>query len=272
MSNADNEAPADIAARWRVKPSVPVAIGVFVAYVVVFIGLTSTSGVAYDKWFESSENAWRSAVLPLVGASLVLLVFLAWARWDGVFKDPARLPMYAIQRVVIVAVVLGILVHFAVVDWGKVSVGLLVPIVIAGVLVGFAEETLFRGVILRALRTRGRSEAWVIVISSLWFGFFHLTNILNGSPAGPTVGQCVMASLLGTALYFFRRWRGLLLLGMIAHGLWDISTFLPARTGAGAGINLGVQAILMLLALIAIIVTIKRDRSTVMTPTGVITR
>jgi hypothetical protein len=30
---------------WRIAPSVPVAVGVFVAYVVVFIGLSPTSGI-----------------------------------------------------------------------------------------------------------------------------------------------------------------------------------------------------------------------------------
>ena len=79
---------------WRVAPSVPVAVGVFIAYVVAFIGLSSTSGIPYDEWFDSGANAFRTAVIPLLAGSAVLIVFLLWARWDWVFKDPQRLPMY----------------------------------------------------------------------------------------------------------------------------------------------------------------------------------
>jgi uncharacterized protein len=72
----------------------------------------------------------------------------------------------------------AIIGHFAVVDWAKVDGTLLLAVVCAAVLVGFAEETLFRGIILRSLRTTLRPEAWVMLVSSLWFGFFHLTNLV----------------------------------------------------------------------------------------------
>ncbi len=168
---------------WRVAPSVPVAIGVFIAYVVVFIGLSSTSGIDYDDWFDSGANAFRTAVIPLIGGTLVLIAFLVWARWDWVFKDPERLPMSGALRVPLVLFVLGVVVHFAVADWSEAPGDLILAILAAGILVGFAEETMFRGIILRSLRTNLRPESWVMLISSLWFGFFHLTNLLNGSPA-----------------------------------------------------------------------------------------
>ena len=45
---------------WRITPSVPVALGVFVVYAIVFIGLSGSSGVAYDHWFDSAPNIWRT--------------------------------------------------------------------------------------------------------------------------------------------------------------------------------------------------------------------
>ena len=86
----------------RIAPSVPVALGVFIAYVIAFIGLSSSSGIAYGDWFASGENAFRTAVIPLIGGSLVLIIFLSWARWDFVFTDSARLPMYGILTVGVV--------------------------------------------------------------------------------------------------------------------------------------------------------------------------
>ena len=73
-----------------------------IAYVIAFIGLSSSSGIAYGDWFVSGENAFRTAVIPLIGGSLVLIIFLWWARWDFVFTDSARLPMYGILTVGVV--------------------------------------------------------------------------------------------------------------------------------------------------------------------------
>lgn len=254
---------------WRVAPSLPVAIGVFIAYVVVFIGLSSTSGIAYSDWFASGGNAFRTAVIPLVGGSLVLVAFLVWARWDWVFKDPARLRMNGVLWATVVVFLVGIVAHFAVADYERASGGLLLAIITAGVLVGFAEETLFRGIILRALRTDLRPEAWVMLISSVWFGFFHMTNIVNGSPAQAVLSQCVQASVLGVGLYLFRRVRGLLVPGMIAHGLWDMGAFLPAPSGTLALVDFGSLSLALLSAAVAAIVILRNDRGIAMTPAGI---
>lgn len=81
-TSAPDSTTGTMARPWRVAPSVPVAIGVFIAYVVVFIGLSSTSAIAYSDWFASGGNAFRTAVLPLIGGSLVLVAFMLWSRWD----------------------------------------------------------------------------------------------------------------------------------------------------------------------------------------------
>ena len=253
---------------WRIAPSVPVAIGVFVAYVVVFIGLAATAGIDYADWFATGSNAFRTAVIPLIGGALVLIAFVLWARWDFVFKDPARLPMYGFLWVPVAIFAVGIVVHFAIADWANTPTDLLLAIVAAGVLVGFTEETLFRGIILRSLRTDLRPEAWVMLISSVWFGFFHLTNLVVGSPVGGVLFQCVQASAAGVVLYLFRRVRGLLVVGMIAHGLWDMSVFLPPPSGTIAIANLGVQILVFVTAVIAAVIVVRRDRRTAVTRTG----
>lgn len=254
---------------WRVAPSVPVAFGVFVAYVIAFIGLSSTAGINYDEFFLTGANAFRAAVLPLLAGAVVLIVFLWWARWDFVFRDPVRLGMNLILWIPVVIFAIGILGHVVGVDWGQVTADRLLAIVAAGVLVGFTEETLFRGIILRSLRTANRAEAWVVLISSLWFGFFHLTNVLNGSPVGGVIVQCLMASMLGAVLYLFRRFSGLLVAGMLAHALWDMSTFLPA-SDTGVLIGMVLQVVLILFAAIALVVLVVRERRVAVTPEGLV--
>lgn len=252
----------------RIKPSVPVAFGVFVVYVIAFIGLSGSSGISYDDWFDTAPNIWRTAVLPLAAGSLVLIAFLLWARWDFVFRDPERLPMSGLLRALLVVYVLMIVAQFAVADWGSVEDKLL-PILVAGALVGFAEETLFRGVILRSLRNNLRPEAWAMLISSLWFGAFHLTNIATGLNIISGIVQMFLASAGGVFFYLFRRYRGVLVLAMLAHGLWDTSAFLPQPTGGLANVPRAFMVIEVVGAIIAIIIVIRRDRSITVTPQGV---
>lgn len=252
----------------RIRPSVPVAFGVFVVYVIVFIGLSGSSGIAYDNWFDTAPNIWRTAVLPLAAASLVLIVFLLWARWDFVFRDPERLPMGGLLTALLVVYVLMIVGQFAIADWGGVGDKLL-PILVAGVLVGFAEETLFRGVILRSLRTKMRPEAWVVLFSSVWFGAFHLTNIATGLNLISGVFQMFLATAGGVFLYLFRRYRGLLVVAMLAHGLWDTSAFLPKPTGGLENVSRAFLLIEVVGAIIALIVLIRRERTITVTPEGV---
>jgi membrane protease YdiL (CAAX protease family) len=248
---------------------VSVATGVFIAYVVAFIGLMYSSGIDFPDIFDSSDNAFRAAVIPLIGGSLVLIAFVLWARWDFVFKDPARLPMSGILWVPVALFAVAIVAHFVFVDWGKVDTKLALAVVIAGALVGFAEETLFRGIILRSLRTNLRPEAWVMLISSVWFGFFHLTNLVVGSPFGAVMFQVTQACVAGVVLYLFRRARGLLVVGMIAHGLWDMSLFLPAGEGdAGRLVGLVFLVLVPIAGLIAAVAILRRDRRTAVTRTG----
>ena len=49
--------------------------------------------------------------------------------------------------------------------------------------------------------------------------------------ADKVMQEVLLATLSSAILYLFRRMRALLIIGMIAHGLWDISLFLPAQAG-----------------------------------------
>lgn len=262
---ADSTTPAPT---WRIKPSVPVAIGVFVAYALVFHGLTLFAGVTFDDRFSTGANAFRGAVIPLLGGGLVLILFLLWARWDFVFKDPERLPIRPVLWVPVVLYALAIVAQFAVVDWTQASDRLL-AVVAAGLLVGFTEETLFRGIILRSLRTNGRPEAWAMLITTVWFGLFHLFSLLAGLDIVSTLIQCFLAAASGAVYFLFRRARGLLVMAMLAHGLWDMSLFLPAPVGSLITVDRIALIVVVISAVVAVIAMLVRDRSITVTRTGV---
>jgi membrane protease YdiL (CAAX protease family) len=83
------------------------------------------------------------------------------------------------------------------------------------IFVGFAEETLFRGYILNAIRRLSSSSAAAIIISSLLFGAWHL---INGN-----LIQAVNTSLIGLifAIPFAKGKNCSLLSVALAHGLYD---------------------------------------------------
>jgi membrane protease YdiL (CAAX protease family) len=180
--------------------------------------------------------------------------------------------MRPVYWVAVAVFVLGIVLHLVFVSWSRLTPGLVLAILAAGVLVGFCEETLFRGVLLRALRNGTRSEALCVLVSSLAFGLFHLTNVINGSALSAALTQVGLAATTGVILYLFRRTRGLLLAGMVAHGAWDISLFLPGGAGGvpGAFVSLALLVIVPALAVVALIVSLLRDRRLVVTPPGLV--
>ena len=62
-------------------------------------------------------------------------------------------------------------------------------------------------------------------LSSGLFALFHGLNILTGQAVGATIQQMLFAFLMGSGLYLIRRISGLLVVGMVIHGLWDFSSF-----------------------------------------------
>jgi membrane protease YdiL (CAAX protease family) len=251
--------------RARVQPTVPVATVVFVVYAAVFIGLMKSSGHNYDDLLDTAESTFRGVVVPLLGGTAWLVAFLAYARWDHVFRDARRLPMGFWFWLAPVLMLSAALLRFGGVSWGPFTGNHILAIVTAGVLVGFAEETLFRGIILRALRNGARHEVAVVVWSSLWFGFFHLTNLIVGSPLPAVLNQCVIASISGVVLYLARRARGLLVFGMVVHGLWDMSTFAagvhPLEGSLLPGLAFVLSIVANLIALVFVVVLWRRKET-----------
>ena len=261
-SDSPSQSPTPPGGRPPGTPSLGIALGVVVVYSTVFKVIAASSGIPYTDWFATPGNVWRCAVLPLAGGTLVLAAFLLSSRWDGIFRDRPRLSWSGFFWVPVAAFAVGFVLHLVFVSWLDVTPDFLLPILTAGVLVGFCEETLFRGILLRSLRTDGRSEATAVIGTSAAFGLFHLTNIITGSPAAAVLNQVVLATFSGAVLYLFRRRSGLLVVGMIAHGLWDVSLFLPSVTDSLAGSLTGLATAIIVgaLGLATLIVVGIRER------------
>jgi membrane protease YdiL (CAAX protease family) len=255
----------------RIEPSVGVGVVVVLLYMVVVNGIQVSSGIKYQDWFDTAGNAVRTAVIPLAVGSVLLLAFVAWARWDMFWRDPERLPIPRLAKVILVAFVVTTCVRVGGLVFGDVELRLLLAILATGVLVGLAEELVFRGVVLRCLRTGNRPESHAALWTAVGFGLFHLPNMFLGTGLAG-ISQILLAAITGYALYLFRRWSTWLWVAMVAHGTWDVSLFLSDNYGRTT-----VEAVAMLLSvfvaiasLVALIRSLRLDREFTVTPQGVI--
>ena len=108
--------------------------------------------------------------------------------------------------------------------WGGVSLRYdaitSVMAVLSFLLVGVAEEIIFRGLLFNGMRKTGRLTV-AIVVSAITFGMGHMVNLLTGHATAETLVQMIFAVAWGF-LFTFAYLKGGSLLPCIAiHGLID---------------------------------------------------
>jgi membrane protease YdiL (CAAX protease family) len=215
----------------RIKPVWPAAVGVFILYNLVIMGSWQVVGVDYSN-LVGETVILRSVVLPLALGALFMGSAVTWMGWWQPClreKQPAR-PLWPL--LLVLAGMLGfLLINGAAIRWDALSTQHILMLIAAGVLVGFNEELLARGVLVTGLRGSVQGEVKVWFWSSLLFGAMHLPNALFGIPLYAALIQCLFAFLMGGAFYVVRRISGTILLPMLLHGAWDFVTF----SGQAAG-------------------------------------
>lgn len=105
---------------------------------------------------------------------------------------------------------------------------------VATLLVGFAEEGVYRGYVLNTIeKTSGTRKA--LLYSSILFGLLHSVNFLAGPSVVATSVQVVLTTMMGYVfgVIYLKTNRNLLLV-MILHGVYD---FLVFNSGYLAEIN-----------------------------------
>ncbi|PZV00733.1 MAG: hypothetical protein DCF23_14100 [Cyanobium sp.] len=264
---ADGLESASTSCRARIRPSLTIGISGWVMYSGLAGVLQFQTGIPYPQWFKTADNAVQTAVIPLALAGLVLLALTFWCRWDHVWRDPIRLRATGIMKISMLAWVAMIAFRMVGITWSSVPPALLLAIIATGVGVGFAEELLFRGIFLRCLREGGRSEAAAAIWTGICFGLFHVPNIFMGMGLIGVL-QVILAALSGIILYVFRRYSGLIWPAMVAHGLWDVTTFLAggyAYPWLGRA-SVAAQLMFVVLGILVYISIYRNDQETAVIP------
>lgn len=245
----------------RVQPRWWIGVVVYLVYNAIIFATWAIVGADYRN-LVGSDVAFKSLVLPLFLGAVFMVATLFWLGWwrPVMTEDRRGRPGWALW--VVLAVMLGfILVNVSAANWSALAAGHLALLIAAGVLVGFNEESLTRGVLVVATRGSTSSETLVWFWSTFLFGLMHLPNGFFGAGLIASSLQVVFAFLGGAGFYVLRRLGGTLLIPMALHGAWDFVTFSVTASGAEApAIRTYFQFGTYLVSIVLVIVVLLFDR------------
>lgn len=179
--------------------------------------------IAVDE--EHPISVWVYIILALLSSGAVLGLYTVWRRIDGYRRAP-DLAMRKLNAdlwagfgigAVFFALLTGCIAllggyRIGSVQWDTVS---LVKSLFQFLIVGVGEEVLFRGIVFRMLDERWGTLA-ALVLSSLLFGFIHITN--DNATVWSSIAITIEAGLLLGAAY---KWSGTLWLPIGIHWSWN---------------------------------------------------
>ena len=170
--------------------------------------------------------------------AIILLSTLGWWR-EAYFVPPSQWKMWVPFLPLLLLPILSALVSdFNVSDPVQIAFFALYTLI-----VGFAEEAIVRGLMLRALRPKGLMQA--VFLSSLIFGLMHLANLMMGADPGSTVTQVIYATLIGIAFAGTLEAGGTILPLIIIHALVDFFQQLSGVSDSASSVNL-VSALILI--------------------------
>ncbi|PRY69086.1 CAAX prenyl protease-like protein [Glaciihabitans tibetensis] len=215
--------------------------------VVAYLALYQLAGfgiavVAGDQVETGNLLATPASVFFGLGAGLVVgaVVLVGFAASVGWLR-----PLFSRQPVAgrwwmwifVVLLVIPIVLRFAGIDYDSYGTGVVVTMLFTGLFIGFTEELLYRGIVVKILRNAGHRELSVAALSSLFFALSHSINIFAGQPAITVALTVVFTFGFGMMMYLVMRATGNIVWAMLIHAITDPTTILAsgaldASTGA----------------------------------------
>jgi membrane protease YdiL (CAAX protease family) len=204
---------------------------VVVIYAAIYLGAGKVIALAFPDVYRAGLLSSVGAVFVqltfglLVGA-VVLSIFTTWMGWNS--EIYGRQPIYKSwwmwigPLVLIVPIVLRVLGT----EWSDRSVDVILAVMVTGLMVGFVEEMLCRGIGVKMLRDGGSGEWVVAALTSLVFALLHSLNVLSGQDLRTTAVQLLYTFGFGVLIYLTLRVTGFIVYAMLVHGLTDPTAIL----------------------------------------------
>lgn len=217
--------------QYRLKPSLRNGLLVALLYVVYFSIALKLSCVGYENIADSPNNVLKAVVLPMLSGTILLTAIAKWSGWwNDLWHDKHKIRGHSWMHLFAILMAVGIVASLVSAKWGNATGQMIAYLFLGTAMVGYSEELLFRGMVLRGARGSGLSELKVMLAVALSFGLFHGANLFLGQDLTATIQQIVFATINGAVFCMIFRKSGLLIVPMILHGLWDFSVFLKEAT------------------------------------------
>jgi len=163
---------------------------------------------------------------------VALIHYLRWWRESGFQRPVSNLALFAYLPWLLLPLLVMVGAESA-----TRSSGIVIAYAVMMLLVGFGEEALMRGVVLRALLPGGVMRA--AVVSSLIFGVAHFFNVFQGHGVASTIVQVIYAAFIGMGFAGPRLYAGTIWPAIVLHGVIDFAdvasrNFTPIGGGAEA--------------------------------------
>ena len=222
---------------------------VVVAYFAVYQGVPLAFAPLFPATRDPAAAVWLFTVIPIAFGGLVLLGF-AWSLgWLRELFGPQPIRGRGWMWIAVAVVLVFNVVHFATVDYAEAGAGVVVAWLVAGLFIGFAEETLTRGFVVDLMRKHGYREIAVAAVSAALFAVLHAGNLLTGQSPLATAVQLLYTFAFGILMYLTLRVTGSLIWPILLHASTDPSIFLstlyPTQGAAAAVGSLGNPAVIV---------------------------
>lgn len=170
----------------------PILFVIIVEVLLLFV-VTVGGAIATIKELDYTSALWVS----FTPIALVLIIYLTWKKkWGNLgFRSLSTIPkrnwLYYLPLILV-------LITISVKGFDDLTVLKVTQFVSFTLLVGFVEEAVYRGLILKAMMNVSVKAA--VITSSLLFAFTHALNMISGQDLANTAVQIVYSLLVGVVL------------------------------------------------------------------------
>ena len=175
---------------------------------------------------DSVTNVFLQLTASLLVGGAVLVAFAARMGW--LTELFARQTMYRSRWMWLgpVLVLVPVLARILGLDWAGPALAVVVAVMLTGLLIGFVEELLYRGIGIKMMRDGGHPEWLVALATSGLFALSHTSNLLAGQSLRVVAPTVVYTVAFGCLMYLTLRTTRYLVWAMLLHGLTDPTTIL----------------------------------------------
>ncbi len=238
-----------------------------VVYLALYLIASRGIGVLFghlidaDNIFATPISVFIGLGAPLVVGAVLLVVFVASAGWFRPIFSRQPIAGRWWMWIFVVLAIIPIVLRFAGIDYDSYGIPVVATSLAVGLLIGFVEELLYRGIAVKILREAGHGEKAVAIISSALFALSHSVNIISGQPVLTVALTVVFAFGFGMMMYLVMRATGNIVWAMLVHAMTDPTTFLgtggvDSSTGAAHSSLIDIAGPFNMLFVVAALVAI----------------